>query len=275
MLLVLGTFPVAAQNRPLKTSDAEIVPPGTMRAQIGFDFLQDVDFPLSGLTGDLTSVAVTHLRLGIGKMIEVQLSGAAHNFLSVKQQGASFTTVQLTGVNSTHDTGDFSLSTKIRIFGESSRRPALAFQFGFVMPNSNQARGIGTNTTDVFAGIILQKHFGRLNVFGNVGIAILQAPLAGFTQNDVLTYGAAFIYPLHKRVNLAGEVFGRQSTQNIGPDLIGSESRGQARLGLQITAGGFQWDIAGITGLTSRDARTGFTFGISKDIRLFDTSRTQ
>ena len=115
-----------------------------------------------------------------------------------------------------------------------------------------------------------QKHFGKLNVFGNLGIGILQAPTANFTQNDVLTYGGAFIYPLHERLNLVGEVAGQYSSRQITPGLIGTESRSQARLGLQIFAGGFQWDFAGIAGLTSRDPKTGFTFGISKDLRLFD-----
>src|SRR5437870_5121993 len=55
LLSFLG-LPAAAQTRPLRTTEAEVLPPGTLRAQVGFDFLQEVDFPLSGLTGDLTSV---------------------------------------------------------------------------------------------------------------------------------------------------------------------------------------------------------------------------
>ena len=235
-----------------------------MRAQVGFDFLQDIDFPLSGLSGDLTSVGVVDLRLGVGKMVEVQLQGAVQHFLDVKKQGASFVSL------STHDTGDFSLITKVRIFPETGRRPALAMRFGFKMPNSNQARGIGTNSTDAFAAFILQKHFGKLNLFGNLGLAILQSPNAKFSQNDVLIYGGAFTYPLHRRFNVAGEVVGRHSTRTINKDLTGTESRSQARFGFQIFAGGFQWDVAGIAGLTKNDASTGFTFGVSKDIHLFD-----
>jgi len=271
--LYLLSLPAAAQNRPLRTADAEIVPPGTMRAQVGFDFLQDVDFPLSGLSGDLTSVAVINIRSGVGKIIEIQMYGAAQQFLDIKKQGASFVPLNLTGTRSTRDTGDFTFATKIRVLAEAARRPALAFRFGYQMPNSNQSRGIGANTTNIFTEVIAQKHFGRLNVFGNVGLIILTAPNALYTQNDVLSYGAAFTYPLHQRVNLVGEVAGRHSTRKIDVNLIGTESRSQARLGVQIFAGGFWWDFAGIAGLTSRDPRSGFTFGISKDIRLFESSR--
>ena len=125
------------------------------------------------------------------------------------------------------------------------------------------------------AVLILQKHFGKLNVFGNVGVAILQAPNAKFTQNDVLLYGGAFAYPLHQRVHLVGEVAGRHSTRSINVDLIGTESRSQARLGFQIFAGGFHWDVAGMGGLSKTEARTGFTFGISKDVHLFDYGKVQ
>ncbi len=263
-------LPLAAQNRPLRTVDAETVPAGTMRVQVGFDFLQDVDFPLSGLSGDMTSVAVVHIRMGVGKIAEVQLEGAVHHFLDVKKQVGAFVTPVLTGPSSTHDVGDFSIATKIRLLSETKRRPAIGFRFGYQMPNSNQSRGIGSNTSNIFAEFILQKYFGKLNLMGNAGVTILQAPAANFTQNDVLTFGAGFSYAAHRRVNVVGEVAGFQSTRTISASLVGTESRSQGRFGLQILAGGFQWDIAGIAGITRNSPRSGFTFGISRDFRWFD-----
>jgi hypothetical protein len=273
LLCLLASLPLSAQQRPLRTPDAEILPPGTLRVQVGFDFLQDVSFPLAGLGGDQTSLGVIGVRLGVGKMVELQLEGAVRHFLDVKQQVSSFVTPVLTGARSTNDIGDFSLLTKIRIFGETEKRPSLAVRFGFQMPNSNQVRGIGTNTSDLFMGIILQKHIRKLNVWGQVGMAILQSPVANFTQNDALTYGGAFIYPLHKRVNLVGEVAGRQSTRKASANLLGTESRAQGRLGIQLLVGGFLWDFAGIAGIHRNDPKTGFTFGVTRDIRLFDFER--
>lgn len=267
---LLVCLPASAQNRPLRTVDAETVPAGTMRVQVGFDFLQDVDFPLSGLSGDMTSVGVLQIRMGVGKIAEVQLEGALHHFLDVKNQVGAFVTPVLTGANSTHDVGDFSIATKIRILPETKTRPAVAFRFGYQMPNSNQVRGIGANASNLFAEFVLQKHFGKLNLLGNVGVAILQAPSALFTQNDVLTYGAGFTFAASRRVRIVGEVQGFHSTRKISAALVGTESRAQGRFGLQIMAGGFQWDVAGIAGLNRVSPRTGFTFGISRDFRLFD-----
>jgi hypothetical protein len=272
----LATPFTLAQDRPLRTVDTETVPAGTLRTEIGFDFLQDVGFPVSGLRGDETSVGVLDLRMGVGKIVEVEVAGAIQNFLDVKSRGTSFVpNLSLTGVNSTHDTGDFTLATKIRILKNDGKRPGLAFKFGFIMPNSNQARGIGTNTTNVFALVALEEQIRKLTVFGNLGLEILQAPNALFTQNDVLIYGGAFKYPILRKVNVVGEVNGLYSSRNINNALIGTQSTGQARFGLQIAAGGFTWDLAGIRGLNKFDARSGFTFGISKDFRLFDYNKME
>lgn len=275
-VLVLSSSALVAQERPLRTTDAETVPAGDLRVQVGFDFLQDVNFPLSGLRGDETSVGVIDLRAGISKIAEIEVAGAIQNFLDVKSQGASFVpNLQLTGVNSTHDTGDFSLATKIRFFKPSGKKPGLAFKFGFIMPNSNQARGIGTNTTNVFALIALEEQIKKLKLLGDLGIEILQAPNALFTQNDVLVYGAGFSYPVHRRVNVVGEVNGLYADRTINNALLGTQSTGQARFGLQINAGGFTWDLAGIRGINKNDPRSGFTFGVTKDFHLFDYKRIE
>jgi hypothetical protein len=274
LLLLLAVAAVvqasAAQNRPLRTADAEIIETGTLRAEAGLEFLQDIIFPLSGLSGDLTSVAVINLRLGLGKIVEVQLDGVAQNFLDIKRRGVSYVPdLRLTSAHSTHDIGDFSLSTKIRILQELERRPAIGFRFGFKLPNSKQSHGIGANTLHVSASSIFEKHFGKLNVFGNAGLVILPAPNGKFSQNDELLFGGAFLYPAHKIVNVVGEVAGRHNFRKIDQSLLGTESQAQGRIGVQVFAGGFRWDFAAIAGISASDPRAGFTFGISRDFDLF------
>src|SRR5258708_23204063 len=185
------------------------------------------------------------LRMGVGKIVEVEVEGALQNFLDVKSQGTSFVpNLSLTGVNSTHDTGDFTLATKVRLLKNAGRRHGIAFKFGFIMPNSNQARGIGTNPTNVFALVALEEQIRKLDVFGNLGIEILQAPNALFTQNDVLIYGGAFKYPILRRVNLVGEVNGLYLSRSVNEPLIGTQSPRPARGGLPITPGGIPMDLS-------------------------------
>jgi hypothetical protein len=175
------------------------------------------------------------------------------------------------GTNSTHDVGDFTLATKVKLRNEGRRAPAFGFRFGVQLPNSNQERGIGLNQTNFFAAALLSKHLGRWYLFGNLGLGILTAPVDPFTQNDVLLYGAAVAYEVNSRLTLAGEVNGRANTRSRVP--LGTESDGEARLGARIRAAGLIWDFAGIAGLNRHSARTGLTFGVSYAADLFTPAK--
>ncbi len=268
-LLVALSFTVFAQQRPLITEDVELVKPGSARFDFGFDFLQDKNYPLSGLNGDLTRLGVINLTFGLAPNVEFETGGVIHNFLSINRQyQPSQVPLQLsTGTNSTHDTGDFYLATKIKLRNESRRAPAVGFRFGAELPNSNQARGIGLNQTNFFATILAGKSYGRLRVYGNLGLGILTAPIDPFAQNDVLLYGLAATYRYNERLTLLGEVNGRYSTRKNAP--IGTESDGAARLGARIRAAGLFWDFAGIRGLHRNSERSGLTFGVTYEGSFF------
>lgn len=258
----------SAQQRPLLTEDVDIITPGSMRIESGIDFLQGVKFPASGLTGDLTRVGVIGVNIGFAPNVEFQIEGVAQNFLSINSRVPSPIPLTLApGANSANDTGDFSLWTKIKLRTETARGPSLGFRFGVQLPNSNQARGIGLNQTNAYGSVLIGKKFGnegRLNTFGNLGIAILTAPTDLFTQNDVLTYGVAGIFRLNKQFSLAGEINGRANTRpGTGP--LGTESQSEARLGMQIRASGLRFDFAGIKGLTSFSPNSGVTVGVTYD----------
>lgn len=267
-VLVCG-MAARAQQRPLITEDVDIIPPGSLRLEAGIDFMQEAKFPLSGLRGDLTRVGVISINVGLSPNVEFQIDGVAQNVLSVNSQTVpspimlGFTP----GTNSTNDIGDFTLSTKIKIRSETRLSPSLGFRLGVQLPNSNQARGIGVNQTNAFGTLLFGKKFGkdgRVNLFGNIGIGILTAPLEDFTQNDVLLYGIAGIFRIHRQFNIAAEVNGRANTRGGGAPL-GTESQSEARLGMQFKASGLRFDFAGIAGLTEFSPRSGVTFGVTYD----------
>jgi len=272
LLLLAAPLAAAAQQRPLATEEALTVRPGAALVQFGIEFLQDARFPLAGLEGDLTRVGVVDVRFGVSRAAEIQIQGTIRNFLSVSEQQPAFVTPVLSrSGSSTSDFGDFTLAAKFRLVEETESRPAFGVRFGFEMPNSNETRGIGLNTTNVFLTLLAQKHFGKLNLFGNIGFGILQAPAGLFSQNDVVLYGVGALYPVHERVNIVGEVAGRYSTRKtpVNSALVATGSRSQARLGVQVFAGGLRWDFAGLAGLTKDDPDSGFTFGVSKTVQLF------
>ena len=267
LLPLLSVLPALAQQRPLQTQPAEVLQPGEFQISVGVEFLQGAEFPLSGLGGDLTRAGVIDLHWGVSRAVELQLQGVARNFLSVdEQRPALITPVLDANGNSTSDVGDFTLAAKIQFLREGAKRPALGVRVGFEMPNTNEMKGIGLNTTTVFFSFLTQKRIGKVTLYGNTGAAIIEAPGARFTQNDVVLYGFGLSIPVGSRVNLVGEVAGRWSTRDVPLDseLVGTGSRSQARLGFQFFAAGLRWDVAGVGGLTRRDPGTGIVLGITK-----------
>jgi hypothetical protein len=278
-LLTFANLSALAQQRPLITEDVETVKPGSVRFEAGFDFLQDKNYPVSGLNGDLTRLGVVSLTFGLAPNVEVETGGVIRNFLSINRQyRPSAVLLDLSqATNSTHDAGDFYLATKIKLRNETRRAPAVGFRFGAELPNSNQSRGIGLNQTNFFAAALLAKSFGRVRITGNLGLAILSSPIdasgniSPFTQNDSLLYGLGISYRYNERLTLAGEVNGRYSTRRNAP--LGTESDGAARIGARVRAAGLMWDVAGIKGLYRNSERSGVTFGVSYEASLFQPAK--
>lgn len=265
----------AAQQRPLITDDIDITPQGAIEVGVGVDFLQNVKFPLSGLKGDLTRVADIRIRQGFAANVELQIEGAVQNFLAINSQSTPAPIPLNISGNSTNDFDDIVVSAKIKLFSETKNLPAVGLKFGYQMPNTDQAKGIGTNQINIFSKLIVQKKFGKqagkvpkANIFGNIGLGIMNAPLNNFTQNDVVLYGLAGIFRITDHINAVTEVNGRANTRG-GAVPLGTESVGQFRVGTQIRASGLRFDTAAIFGLTKYSPRTGLTFGVTYESPVF------
>lgn len=267
-VLLAANIAASAQQRPLLTDDVDITPTGSLEISAGVDFFQNAKFPLSGINGDLTRVGDIRIKTGFAPNVELQIEGTVQNYVAINSRGTSAIPLNITG-NSTNDFDDYTVSAKVKLRNETRFLPAVGLKFGYQMPNTDQALGIGTNQINIFTKVLLQKKFGKLvgrtpklNLFGNVGLQIMTAPLERFTQNDLLLYGLAGIYRLTDHVNIASEVNGRLNTRG-GVAPLGTESVGQFRIGTQIRASGLRFDAAGAFGLTKFSPRTGITFGVT------------
>ena len=275
LIVIASAIFAGGQQRPLITDDVDITPPGSLEISAGVDFLQNVKFPLSGLKGDMTRVADIRIRTGFAPNVELQIGGAIQNFVAINSATVPAPIpLNVTG-NSTNDFDDIFVSAKIKLRNESKLIPAVGMKFGFQMPNSDQAKGIGTNQINIFSTILLQKRFGKragklplATVYGNIGLGIMTAPLERFTQNDVMLYGLAGIFRVTDHINIASEINGRLSTRS-GPAPLGTESVGQFRIGAQVRASGLRFDSAAVFGLTKYSPRTGVTFGVTYQSSAF------
>ena len=128
------------------------------------------------------------VQVGVGEYAEFQISGVVQDVLSIEDRTESVVSPTFTG-NTTHDFGNLVLATKLKFMQERGRRPAMAFKFAVELPNANQENGSGTDQTQFYSSLLFKKHFGRVQILADLGLAILGSPVEAGKQTDPLTYG--------------------------------------------------------------------------------------
>jgi hypothetical protein len=265
-LLLLLSQPALlfSQQRPLITERAETLKKNALLFDIGMEFLQDVVFTFSGLEGDLTRIGVVGVRFGAADNVEVQVLGTIQDILSIENRFPAPNTPNLDfSGNSTSDFGDFTMATKVLLKKEQNRWPAMAMRFGFQMPNTSNAKGLGNDETNFFSSFLLKKQFGQLQFFTELGLAVLGDPVSPGAQDDLFTYGFALMHPLHDQINLVVDAYGR-----VGAGGIGTEEQSLLRFGTQVKAAGLYWDVALFLGFRDTDPSSGLVIGVSKEFSL-------
>ncbi|MBN2318092.1 MAG: hypothetical protein JXR49_03410 [Acidobacteria bacterium] len=255
------------QQRPLLTDDAEILPTGRVRLESGIEFIQGQKYSLSGLEGDLTRLGVMGIHVGVGEYAEFQISGVVQDVFSVKSRSEPVVAPTFTG-DTTHDFGNLVLATKLKILGEKQRRPAMAFKFAVELPNANQENGLGTDQTQFYTSLLFKKHFSRVQILADLGMAILGSPVEAGKQTDPFTYGIGTVVSVHRRLNLVAEINGRQ-----GSERVGNENRSQVRAGMQFRTGSIRWDVAGMAGLKELDPDSGVIVGATYEFQAFKRNK--
>jgi hypothetical protein len=255
--------PAAAQQRPLVTEDPEVIGAGLILLEGGFDYGRDVLYPASGLQGNLLRAPTLGVSVGISSIAELQLDGGFYNRLTITHRGIGPAPLagqmNFTG-DSTHDVEDIVLATKIRIIGETAGHPAFGLRFATRLPNAGNESGLGLDTTDFHAQMLVGKTVRSIRFVGNFGLGILADPTRGDNQNDVLDYGFSVARAVREGIEVVGEINGRASTRGGTPP-VGTESRSIVRIGGRLTRGTVRIDAGILLGVTSRDPGFGFTAG--------------
>ena len=263
LIFVLGAGSAVAQQRPLLTEDPETIGAGRVLVEGGVEYDDDAVYPVSGLRGDLFRVPIGGVSIGISSIAEVQFDQISFSRLSIdSRRPAPLSDLVTATGSSTTDAEDVIVGTKIRIAGETSSRPAFGFRFATKLPNAGNESGLGLDTTDFFATVLVGKTTQSVRIVGNVGLGILSDPTNGNRQNDVLLYGVSFARAITNAAEVVGEVTGRANTRGAGP-LPGTESRSVVRMGLRYTYGGLRGDAALLLGATNNDPGVGFTAGFT------------
>jgi hypothetical protein len=252
----------SAQQRPLVTEDPESIGAGRVMIEAGVDYGYDIEYTVSGLSGNLTRIPLG-ISVGVSSIAEVQIDGGFYNHLAITStKPAPLSSLLTVTGDSTHDVSDMVIGMKIRVVAEGDSRPAFGVRFATKLPNARNETGLGLDTTDFYASLLVAKTMRSVRLAGNIGSGILGDPTNGQRQNDVLTYGVSLARAVTQAAEIVGEVNGRVNLRSDGA-LPGSESRGLLRFGARLTRGPVRWDAAVLFGLTEIDPSFGFTGGIT------------
>lgn len=269
LAILANAVPALAQQRPLTTEDPETIGAGRVLLEGGFDYSRDVRYPASGLEGHLLRVPVLGVSVGLSSIAELQIDGGLYNRLSItaERMGPLAGMLTVSG-NTTHSVEDVVIGTKIRAVAEGARRPSFGVRFATKLPNASNESGLGLDTTDFLASVLIAKTVRSVRVVGNFGVGILGDPTRGDRQNDVLTYGLSFARALTQAAEVVGELNGRADTREGEPP-PGTDSRSVVRVGARYTVGGWRGDVGVTLGLTSRDPTIGIGAGFTYVFRGF------
>ena len=252
----------AAQQRPLVTEDPEVVGQGQVLLELGVDQLWEQKYPASGLEGTLLRVPTFSVSIGLG-IAELQIDGAAFQRLQIKERvDAPLDDMLEIDGDQTGSIDDFVIGTKIRQMSEAPGRPALAVRFATKLPNASNENGLGLDTTDFYASVLLAKTIQSMRIVGNAGVGILGDATRGDAQNDVVTYGLSLARALTQGSEVVTEINGRLHTSDLEA-APGTQSSSIVRAGLRFTKGPVRIDGGVILGLLDADPRFGVTGGLT------------
>lgn len=262
-------WPALAQQRPLVTEDPETVGAGQVLVEAGIDYTRDAVYPVSGLEGHLLRVPLVGVSIGISSIAELQFDGGVYNQLSIERRFAAPLDGLVTADGDmTSSVEDLVVGTKVRLMSEGASRPGIALRFATELPNASNESGLGLDTTDFYAALLVARTVESVRIVTNIGVGILGDPTRGDRQNDVLTYGVSFARAVSQAGEVVGEINGHVNTRSGTPP-PGTDTRGTLRFGTRYTVGSVRADAAMLVGLTTRDAGFGFAAGMTYVFNAF------
>ena len=269
IVCLLLAWPALAQQRPLVTEDPETVGAGQILLEVGLDYVRDALYPVSGLEGHLLRAPLVGVSIGISSIAELQFDGGVYNRLSINRRFPAPLAGMVTATGDmTSSVEDLVIGTKVRLVPEGSSRPGVALRLATQLPNASNESGLGLDTSNFFASLVVAKTVESVRLVTNVGLGILGDPTRGDRQNDVLTYGISFARAISQAGEVVAEINGRVDTRSGTPP-PGTDTRSILRFGTRYTLGAVRADAAAIVGLTTRDPGFGVAAGLTYVFNAF------
>jgi hypothetical protein len=265
---ILGAAgPARAQSRPLVTEDPETVPAGYILLEGGLDFAHGVDFPTSGLGGNLWRIGVLGASFGVGPIAELQIDGGLRQRLAIDERNANAPLAPLleTAGDTTSDALDLRVGAKVRVASETLSRPAIAARFSTRLPLANPESGLGTGTTDFDVGVAVGKTVRSVRTVINFALGSAGDAVVGHRRHFVVDYGGSLARAVRTGIELVGELAGRVTSD----DPRAPPASTMVRVGGRVTHGPVRLDSGIALGLNDADPTWSFTVGATWVVRAF------
>ena len=228
-------------------------------ARAGLEAGADAAYPASGLTGTVLRAPVA-LRFGFGRA-EFSVDGG-YEILEIDRRSPAplDSMLDLTGER-THDVLDPVVGLKVRIAEEAGAFPAWSFRVATRLPAAGNESGLGLDTTDFWLWLLAGKTIGPARIAANLGAGVLGVPTRGDRQNDVWGYGLVVAFPFARGWEAGTELHGSLDVRGDTP--VGTEERGQARLGVRRAIGALAIDAAVLVGIDDPEPDWGAAAGVA------------
>lgn len=184
----LTTQPAHAQLRPLEAIPWRIFEGhNTIVAEAGASRLYDQRASLAGTTGTLTEIPNFALAWRTGR-VAVEAAGTGQRVFSEHSHfTAPYADVEPADDGERHDSGDYRISTVIRITPDVYPVTGV-LRFGTRLPTTDNTTGLDRDATDFFATVGVSGTRGILNLAGEGGLGIYGTRETRFEQDDLFLY---------------------------------------------------------------------------------------
>ncbi|MDO8502166.1 MAG: hypothetical protein Q7S20_10015 [Gemmatimonadaceae bacterium] len=236
-LFALVAHPMGAQLRPLEPINWRLLRGGaTVAGEAGFSRLSDQRASLAGTSGDLWEVGNISLAWRTGRVV-VEVAGTAQRFFRERSRFEEpYPDVEPANDDRRHDSGDFRISTTIRLTPEEWPVRS-AVRFGTRLPSTDNTTGLDRDAVDFFATVGASTLRGGLAFDSEAGIGIHSSREQSFEQDDLLLYASRAEYRgwhIAPSIAILGQLHGTTHAA-----IRGVENLGELRIGLR--AGGRRW----------------------------------
>jgi len=193
LILAIPSYAV----RPLATEDSGTLGSGIWEIETGTTYNETKE-------NDKDAEFAVSIKYGVLEMLDV---GVEVPYLILNEN--------VSGV------GDAELSIKFNVFEESESLPAFSLSAGTTLTTGNEEEGLGSESSDTSATVVLSKTFGDKAVHFNIGYTTI-----GETEGSSVSYGAAIVFNFVEGANILGEIVGESvetdgETESVLDSLIG------------------------------------------------------